>query len=240
MYQIISSALLNYLLLLLRWFNTARTSFYEMYKSRIIGINLQLASDCLIIHLADRLRKEHLISLQKAYYSYIFGPLFKWATFLCSLYHYLSTSYASPNPSGTFLSVKASSKEEPTNVEKWRYLFYNFFVLFISDYHGWIDIKDIVWPGNALKPPEGIPEKRFIRVTFLEEDPYVMLGPPSSCSGNKGVLCMLTDDVKGLNLTEEKRRDNSTVFRCCSGFCVDLVICNVEPSIFELPIFFAT
>ena len=25
---------------------------------------------------------------------------------------------------------------------------------------GRIDIKDIVWPGGALKPPEGIPEKR--------------------------------------------------------------------------------
>ena len=50
-----------------------------------------------------------------------------------------------------------------------------------------------------------------------------MLGPPSSCAGNKGVLCMLTDDVKGFNLTEEKRNENSTVFRCCSGFCVDLV-----------------
>ena len=37
---------------------------------------------------------------------------------------------------------------------------------------------------------------------------------------------MLTDEVKGLNLTEEKRRDNSTVFRCCSGYCVDLVIIN--------------
>jgi ionotropic glutamate receptor NMDA 2B len=57
-------------------------------------------------------------------------------------------------------------------------------IIVFPDYHGWIDIKDIVWPGNALKPPEGIPEKRFIRVTFLEEDPYVMLGPPASCSGN--------------------------------------------------------
>ena len=38
-----------------------------------------------------------------------------------------------------------------------------------------LDIKDIVWPGKALKPPEGLPEKRYIRVTFLEEDPYVML-----------------------------------------------------------------
>ena len=54
---------------------------------------------------------------------------------------------------------------------------------------GKINIKDIVWPGGALKPPEGIPEKRFVRVTFLEEDPYVMLGPPTTCAANKGIIC---------------------------------------------------
>lgn len=53
---------------------------------------------------------------------------------------------------------------------------------------GVLDIKDIVWPGKALKPPEGLPEKRFIRVSFLEEDPYVMLSPPSTCSSNKGKI----------------------------------------------------
>ena len=28
--------------------------------------------------------------------------------------------------------------------------------------------KDIVWPGQALKPPEGVPERRFLTITFLE------------------------------------------------------------------------
>jgi hypothetical protein len=37
--------------------------FFKTYKSRIIWINLQLASDCFIIHLEDRLIKGHLISL---------------------------------------------------------------------------------------------------------------------------------------------------------------------------------
>ena len=33
---------------------------------------------------------------------------------------------------------------------------------------GRVDIKDIVWPGEALKPPEGVPERGFLTVTFLE------------------------------------------------------------------------
>ena len=92
---------------------------------------------------------------------------------------------------------------------------------------GRIDIKDIVWPGGALKPPEGIPEKRFVRVSFLEEDPYVMLGPPTSCGTNKGAICQLKGEEwilkNNINVTEEKRKPNSSVFACCTGFCVDLL-----------------
>ena len=96
---------------------------------------------------------------------------------------------------------------------------------------GKIDIKDIVWPGGALKPPEGIPEKRFIRVSWLEEDPYVMPGPPTSCVANKGVICQMYDDdylneqqQKGaINITEEKNNPESKYFKCCTGFCVDLL-----------------
>ena len=85
--------------------------------------------------------------------------------------------------------------------------------------------QDIVWPGEALKPPEGLPEKRFIRASFLEEDPYVMLGPPSTCDSTKGVLCYMVDPAAlvGVNITEEAAKLNSTVLRCCSGFCVDLL-----------------
>ena len=31
-----------------------------------------------------------------------------------------------------------------------------------------IIVQDIIWPGEALKPPEGVPERRFLTVTFLE------------------------------------------------------------------------
>ena len=40
-----------------------------------------------------------------------------------------------------------------------------------------------------------------------------------------GVICQTADDasVAGVNLTEEYQKDNSTLFMCCSGFCVDLL-----------------
>ena len=54
-----------------------------------------------------------------------------------------------------------------------------------------------------------------------------MLGPPSSCGANKGTICQLKDDSfilsNGVNVTEEKKKLNSTVFACCTGFCVDLL-----------------
>ncbi len=84
---------------------------------------------------------------------------------------------------------------------------------------GLLDIKDIVWPGMALKPPEGLPEKRFVRVSFLEEDPYVMLSPPSACrvgsGGNKGVLCQMVPDdaLRGVNVTQERLSDDTEFFR---------------------------
>ncbi len=83
-----------------------------------------------------------------------------------------------------------------------------------------MDINDIVWPGLALKPPEGVPDKRFVRVSFLEEDPYVMLSPPSACqlassNTNRGVLCQMVPDERlvGVNVTQEKSDDKSEYFR---------------------------
>ncbi len=88
---------------------------------------------------------------------------------------------------------------------------------------GLLDIKDIVWPGLALKPPEGLPEKRFVRASFLEEDPYVMLNPPSACrvgsgGGDKGVLCQMVPDeaLRGVNVTQEQANDQTEYFRCAN------------------------
>ncbi|PSN43225.1 hypothetical protein C0J52_23983 [Blattella germanica] len=56
-----------------------------------------------------------------------------------------------------------------------------------------LDIKDIVWPGNSHTPPQGVPEKFHLKITFLEEPPYINLAPPDpvtgKCTLNKGVFC---------------------------------------------------
>ena len=77
-----------------------------------------------------------------------------------------------------------------------------------------VDIRDILWPGEALKPPEGVPERGFLSVTFLEvstqcfgwhnlqfntmlldqEDPYIMLDQPTACTATKGSLCQMVAD----------------------------------------------
>jgi ionotropic glutamate receptor NMDA 2B len=56
-----------------------------------------------------------------------------------------------------------------------------------------LDIKDIVWPGGGHVPPQGVPEKFHIRITFLEEPPFVMTSDPdpvsAKCTLNRGVPC---------------------------------------------------
>ena len=100
------------------------------------------------------------------------------------------------------------------------------FLQYFSNIFYQVEIKDIVWPGEALKPPEGVPEKRFLSITFLEEDPYIMLNSPTTCTGaTKGTICQIVPDwdLEGVNITEEVTNPNSTKFKCCSGFCVDLI-----------------
>ncbi|KAF4520441.1 hypothetical protein B566_EDAN004013 [Ephemera danica] len=61
-----------------------------------------------------------------------------------------------------------------------------------------LDIKDIVWPGNSHSPPQGVPEKFHLKITFLEEQPYISLAPPDpitgKCSMNRGVLCRVASE----------------------------------------------
>ncbi|XP_033610685.1 glutamate receptor ionotropic, NMDA 2B isoform X5 [Cryptotermes secundus] len=90
-----------------------------------------------------------------------------------------------------------------------------------------LDIKDIVWPGNSHTPPQGVPEKFHLKITFLEEPPYINLAPPDpvsgKCSMNRGVLCRVANETQmdGVDINEAHR--NGSFYQCCSGFCIDLL-----------------
>ncbi|KAG7211417.1 hypothetical protein KM043_010705 [Ampulex compressa] len=61
-----------------------------------------------------------------------------------------------------------------------------------------LDIKDIVWPGNTHTPPQGVPEKFYLKITFLEEPPYINLAPPDPVTGkclmDRGVHCRVAKE----------------------------------------------
>lgn len=46
-----------------------------------------------------------------------------------------------------------------------------------------IHMDEIVWPGGAVFPPKGKPDKRFFRLVTLEEPPYIKYVPPDSETG---------------------------------------------------------
>ena len=58
-----------------------------------------------------------------------------------------------------------------------------------------LDIKDIVWPGGSHVPPQGVPEKFHVQITFLEEPPFIIMSDQDpitqKCSMNRGVPCRM-------------------------------------------------
>ncbi|XP_046474039.1 glutamate receptor ionotropic, NMDA 2B isoform X1 [Neodiprion pinetum] len=90
-----------------------------------------------------------------------------------------------------------------------------------------LDIKDIVWPGGSHTPPQGVPEKFHLKITFLEEPPYINLAPPDPITGkclmDRGILCRVAkeSDINGIDIAEAHR--NESFYQCCSGFCIDLL-----------------
>nr|XP_053627489.1 glutamate receptor ionotropic, NMDA 2B-like [Cherax quadricarinatus] len=97
-----------------------------------------------------------------------------------------------------------------------------------SSKDGGLEVKDIVWPGYSHVPPNGIPEKFHLKITFMEEPPFINMDPPhpvtGKCTANKGVPCRIASDemMQGVNVSWAMR--NSSYFRCCSGFCIDLLV----------------
>ena len=63
-----------------------------------------------------------------------------------------------------------------------------------------LEIKDITWPDNSPVPPQGLPEKFNLKVTFLEEPPFVNIAPPDEetgeCKSNKAVRCRYASDAE--------------------------------------------
>lgn len=90
-----------------------------------------------------------------------------------------------------------------------------------------LDIRDIVWPGNSHAPPQGVPEKFHLKITFLEEAPYINLSPADPVSGKclmeRGVLCRVAADHDMADIDMGQAHRNGSFYQCCSGFCIDLL-----------------
>ncbi|XP_044019132.1 glutamate receptor ionotropic, NMDA 2B isoform X3 [Aphidius gifuensis] len=90
-----------------------------------------------------------------------------------------------------------------------------------------LDIKDIVWPGNSHTPPQGVPEKFYLKITFLEEPPYINLTPPDPISGkclmDRGVHCRIAKESDMAEIDVQSAQRNGSFYQCCSGFCIDLL-----------------
>lgn len=91
-----------------------------------------------------------------------------------------------------------------------------------------LDIRDIAWPGNSHAPPQGVPEKFHLKITFLEEAPYINLSPADPVSGkclmDRGVLCRVAADHEmAADIDVGQAHRNESFYQCCSGFCIDLL-----------------
>ncbi|XP_062614657.1 glutamate receptor ionotropic, NMDA 2B-like isoform X1 [Saccostrea cucullata] len=85
-----------------------------------------------------------------------------------------------------------------------------------------VEMSGITWPGNAVLPPLGRPEKRFMRIVTLKEKPYVFY-LDKDANGKcppPAVPCRL---VKKINPENNNTPQNNTVSRCCAGLCIDIL-----------------
>ncbi|CAL4135296.1 unnamed protein product, partial [Meganyctiphanes norvegica] len=91
-----------------------------------------------------------------------------------------------------------------------------------------LEVKDIVWPGYSHVPPNGIPEKFHLKITFMEEPAFINMDPPhpitGQCTANKGIPCRVATDKMMLGVNATWALTNSSYYMCCSGFSIDLLI----------------
>ncbi|XP_064096629.1 glutamate receptor ionotropic, NMDA 2B-like isoform X2 [Macrobrachium nipponense] len=102
----------------------------------------------------------------------------------------------------------------------------------IGTWNSWdpegLQINDIVWPGHQHVPPPGVPEKFHLKIVFLEEPPYISLASPDpvtgKCNANRGILCRVATEAMMAKVENHTlAQQNSTYYKCCSGFCIDML-----------------
>ncbi|XP_045213754.2 glutamate receptor ionotropic, NMDA 2B-like [Mercenaria mercenaria] len=90
-----------------------------------------------------------------------------------------------------------------------------------------IEMDEVVWPGNAVFPPKGKPERRFFKIVTLKEPPYISYVPPDAETGTCGshaIPCKLTVDPKKPDeYGNATINEDGLVEYCCAGLCVDLL-----------------
>ncbi|CAI4222997.1 unnamed protein product [Auanema sp. JU1783] len=87
-----------------------------------------------------------------------------------------------------------------------------------------LKMADVEWPGARANPPMGTADKFHVKVVTLHEPPFITVSDvdpdTGRCPGNQGSICDW-GDVETLDETGMKR--NNTLWKCCSGYCVDLL-----------------
>ncbi|KAL1471679.1 hypothetical protein MTO96_039792 [Rhipicephalus appendiculatus] len=81
--------------------------------------------------------------------------------------------------------------------------------------------------GEELVPPKGVPEKFNLKVTFMEERPFLNIGQPDNetgeCESGRAVKCRVVPEAMLQGINDTAARKNSTFYKCCLGFCIDLL-----------------
>ncbi|XP_064639795.1 glutamate receptor ionotropic, NMDA 2B-like isoform X2 [Lineus longissimus] len=87
-----------------------------------------------------------------------------------------------------------------------------------------LDMQDVTWPGQLTKPPDWMPAKYHLKVLTLEETPYVVYDNPDNVTGKcalRAKLCRVAPQNATIGVANAT--SNSSLYKCCSGFCIDLL-----------------
>ncbi|CAJ0588131.1 unnamed protein product [Cylicocyclus nassatus] len=84
-------------------------------------------------------------------------------------------------------------------------------------------MADVEWPGDKANPPQGTADKFHVKVVTLHEPPFIIVSDvdpdTGRCPGNQGSICDWGDE----EIDDDGSKKNRTLWKCCSGYCVDLL-----------------